>query len=189
MSRDEVHGTEHLAARRAALLKAFKAFASRWPKFFAPARVDELLPVWLKAVGGVDVAMIEPAALDFAADYKGRYAPDPAEFGTFARAFERRLTRPVEALTVKEDRDVFWQAKAFWYAKPGREDGYGRLNADYAIAFQLRDGSGCLNIADIEMDNLYQGAAWGWLPPEEVPLMAAPNSFFRSWNVVLEGAA
>lgn len=91
MSSEEVRGQEHLAARRAALHKVFRAFASRWPYFFGPARADELLPVWLKGVAGIDVALLEPAAIELAASTTGR-APEPRVFGDFARAYGEKLS-------------------------------------------------------------------------------------------------
>lgn len=175
----DVHGSEHLAARRAALVKAFRGLASRWPKFFAPSRVDELIPVWLRAVAGIDVAVLEPAALEFAASQSGKYAPEPNAFAAFARSMERRVLGDHTPRVTEEPRSIFSGARAFRYAKPGPDVGYGRLDAENAIGFAIVSG-GSLNISEYEMDKILgHEIDWAWIDPHDVPRMAAPDAFFE----------
>lgn len=91
MSNSDVQGQQYLAERRVALLKVFRAFCSRWPRFFGTDRTDELLPVWLSAVAGIDVSVLEPAAIDYAATNGGRYAPEPRIFADHARLHASRV--------------------------------------------------------------------------------------------------
>lgn len=106
MSRDEVRGQEHLAVRRAALLKVFRAFASRWPRFFGPARADDLLPVWLNGTAGVDPNVLEPAAIEFAANSQGKWYPDPPAFAQFARQWSNRVLGVTEPPAFAEAQDT-----------------------------------------------------------------------------------
>jgi hypothetical protein len=93
VSRDQLHGAEHLAARRATMLRVFRAFSARWPKAFAMGRADELMPIWLQSLSHVDTTVLEPAAIQFAAEHEGRYPPDPPDFARFARQMEQRHFR------------------------------------------------------------------------------------------------
>lgn len=178
MSPEAIGGEHHRRERVQALMGVFRVFAARWPRFFGGARADELVPVWLPAVAGLEAAQLEPIAIAYAAEAEGP-APAPAEFGRWARAYLRRVTGEDRRAAAPEvPRDPADGARPFWYAKPGPEEGPYRLDAHRAVALAVQQGplaGGSLGISDGEMGQLLAGSLpWGWMTPLEVPKHAVP---------------
>ena len=163
---------------------ALEILRRHWPRQFAfvtSASEDATRTVqdYGRALLGCDLHNIVPAAERWIADEK--FGPKPAELAACARAL-RRAAAPVS--DAGPGVGPFHRAKPLWYAKPGPAAGYGRLDAERAIAFTMTNGRGTLNIGEFEMDKLYaHEIAWGWLRPADVPRMAAPDEFFASWEI------
>lgn len=178
-----LHGEHHRRERTQALLAAFRVFGARWPRFFGATRLDDLLPIWLPAVTGIDAAQLEPIAVAYAAEAEGP-APAPAEFGRWARAYLRRVTGGdrMAAAPRQPDPSRLHGARPFWYAKRGPDKGPGRLDADRALA--LATPEGCHGISDPELERLWtRELAGGWLAPEDVPTWAVPAGWHASHGV------
>lgn len=103
MSRDEVHGREHLVARQVAMAKAFQHFAALWPNKFHQKHHATLLTLWIDGTGGIDTDLLEPAARRYCSQKAGQYPPKPAEFGMYARAMQAQHTRSSAAASAPSD--------------------------------------------------------------------------------------
>lgn len=187
MSPEAIGGEHHRRERVQALMGVFRVFAARWPRFFGGARADELVPVWLPAVAGLEAAQLEPIAIAYAAEAEGP-APAPAEFGRWARAYLRRVTGEDRRATAPEvPRDPADGARPFWYAKPGPEEGPYRLDAHHAVGLAVQQGplaGGSLGICDADMDRLHRRElAGGWLAPTAVPAGAVPAGWHARQGV------
>lgn len=189
MSREELHGEHYRRERVQALMGAFRVFGARWPRFFGAARLDDLLPIWLPAVAGIEAAQLEPIAVAYAAEAEGP-APAPAEFGRWARAYLRRVTGADRAAPSPREAPAsrLHGARPFWYAKPGPDKGPGRVDAHRALA--LATPEGCHGISDPDMDRLWDRTlAGGWLAPEDVPAWAVPDGWHASHGLTVAPAA
>lgn len=162
-----------------------------WPRqfaFAASASEDAAQTVqdYGRALLGCDMRLIVPAAQRWVAEEK--FGPKPAELASLVRSMSRAASAP--APTDQPRRSAYHRARPIWLARPGAPDGYGRLDAEHAIAFTLETG-GTLNLSEIEMDKIHgHEIAWGWLTPADVPHTAAPAEFFVSWELpTREGAA
>jgi hypothetical protein len=184
MSRDEVKGREHLVRRQGALTAVFKRFSAVWPRAFAVTQWPTLFEPWMDALHGVATDVLEPAARELLRDGEPKYPPKPWEFAKFARTIEKRSI-PAAAGGGQEalPRDALHTARPFRYAKPGRPEGFGRLDQDWAIGFALA-GGGFLNVSEADAQRMAaKELTWSWMQPAEVPPMAAPPAFFASWRL------
>lgn len=163
---------------------ALEILRRHWPRQFAFVTsgsddATRTVQDYGRALLGCDLHAIVPAAERWIADEK--FGPKPAELAATVRSMAR-------AATVVPDQgpklSPFHRAKPLWFARPGDAGGYGRLDAEHAIAFTMTGGRGTLNISDFEMDKIHgHEIAWGWLRPIDVPRMAAPDEFFASWEI------
>jgi hypothetical protein len=171
---------------------ALEILRRHWPRQFAFAassseEAAQTVQDYGRALLGCDLQAIVPAAQRWIADEK--FGPKPAELAAMVRSMARATAAPVQSDA--PNRSPFHRAKPFWFARPGADGGYGRLNAEHAIAFALTTG-GTLNITELEMDKIHaHEIAWGWMQPVNVPRMAAPDEFFASWDITIrqDGAA
>lgn len=163
---------------------ALEILRRHWPRQFAfvtsgSEDATRTVQDYGRALLGCDLRNIVPAAERWIADEK--FGPKPAELAALVRSMAR------SAAAVPEDGprlSPFHRARPLWFARPGHPTGYGRLDAERAIAFTMTNGRGTLNIADLEMDKIHaHEIAWGWMQPADVPRMAAPDEFFASWEI------
>ncbi len=113
MSRDEVHGREHLVARHVAMTAALTELGLVWPRKFAADHIPSLLGLWLESANGLDTDLLRPAARHIAKNAKsGTYPPAPgdlAEIGWALKKAREVLTEPAPAPhipVIADDRDV-----------------------------------------------------------------------------------
>ncbi len=171
-----------LSATRAAL----EVLHRHYPRKFALAmqRTDDgaqYVSEYAAALLACDFDKIPAAARQWVATEK--FGPSPAELSAVARALTFADRPAVPAAVPAPDASVFSGAKAFWFERAGADAGYGRLNAQHAIAFQILR-RGCLNITEREMDAIHAGEiGFGWMAAHEVPGTAAPDEFFASHGI------
>lgn len=170
----------------AATRSALEILHRHYPRKFALAMqhtddAAQFVSEYAQALTYCDFDKIPQAARQWVATSK--YAPTPAELGEIARELTFAARPAMPAPTSDGKVSPFHRAKPLWYAKPGPASGYGRLDAEHAIAFTLTTG-GTLNIGDVDMDKIHgHEIAWGWMRPADVPRMAAPDEFFASWQI------
>lgn len=172
----------------AALLRetraALEILRRHWPRQFAftassSEEAAQTVQDYGRALLGCDLRAIVPAAQRWIADEK--FGPKPAELAALVRSMSRAAHAP--AAPDQPRRSVFHRARPLWFARDGAAAGYGRLDAEHAIAFTLETG-GTLNMTDLEMDKIHgHQIAWGWMQPADVPRTAAPDEFFASWEL------
>lgn len=111
MTRDETKGQEHLVARRRVLGTVFQAFSGRWPRAFSANRGAELMPVWLAALGDVELESLERLAVEYTATCTKDFPPSPPEFMGFVRRKQQRhRSAPTQAPAPRVVREWEWES-------------------------------------------------------------------------------
>lgn len=151
--------------KAAAIAEAWRALATRWPKRFAPARLDEIMRrTWERGLADCAIEALVPAAEQLAASWQGP-APDVPDLAKQARAYEARHLRATQlgshATVPSRRRDPFDGARRFWVE---RVDGYGEVYRQ--TCWQLAHGAGCVGISETDAERIAEGTlAWGWIDP------------------------
>lgn len=163
-----------------AIHDAMSKLATTWPKLSLALESNDagrdFAGNYAFAMRWVDVRAIPMAAREWIATQK--FAPKPSELAGVARAMTRQHFPTLTRKTQTVSRGLYDGAKAFWFVRAGRDEGFGRLNAERAIAFVLRSGDR-IGISESEAGDCRAGKLeWGWLKTSDVPAFAAPAEFY-----------
>lgn len=158
MSERESNSAHAGHLRLQAIQRVFALFATRWPKAFSPDTQRLQANVWRMSTERFPHEVLYPAAERYLANVGG-IAPDAPKFS----AFVQRLLDEREARTARPE-PARRAPRRFWYAKPGPAAGWGRIDAEKAVATEI-PGQGFSGIADADFDKVQAGTLdWGWLP-------------------------
>lgn len=170
--------------------RALTQMAHTWPKAFTILNSKseasrEFVTNYCFALRFVDWRAVQPATREWVATQK--FAPKPAEFAALARAVSDKHFPRFRDHQSAQPKSIYAGVEVFWFASPGREKGYARLNAEHGIYFKLRNGD-LIGIGATEFEEVQKKTrASGPLNHREVPEISAPAEFFEVNKV--QGAA
>lgn len=164
--------SEHVVPPRVppsfAMVEVFDLMSARWPNFFSPDRAPDLLPMWLDACGHVNQEAWAPAAREFRATAPAM-PPSPPEFAKVAQRLAGELFGAAAVVTPHR-RSVLSGARPFRFASPGREMGWGRWDAENALAFLLADGQSFSGVTeDLVSQMMDKTIEIVWINPPDQP--------------------